>query len=66
MEENSLLEPVPRSCDGEPAPERTLPGILAEFKAPRKGDLREPALEGSIGEVFEVEEPERDRLGGGM
>jgi hypothetical protein len=65
LEENNLLEPLPRSCDGEPAPERALPGILPEFKAPRKGDLREPALDGSMGEVFEVEEPDRDKLADG-
>jgi hypothetical protein len=60
--ENSLLEP-PRSCDGEPAPDRVLPAILpVAFKAPRKGDLSEPALEGSVGEVFAVEDPERGRL----
>lgn len=40
--ENSLLEP-PRSCDGEPAPERVLPAILPAFKAPRKGDRWRPS-----------------------
>jgi hypothetical protein len=66
--ENSRLEP-PRSCDGEPAPERVLPAILPAFKAPRKGDLRDPApllllLLGSVGEVLAVDEPERGRPGG--
>jgi hypothetical protein len=59
--ENNLLEPL-RSCDGEPAPDRVLPAILPEFKAPRKGDLSEPALEGSVGDVFAVEDPERGKL----
>lgn len=59
--ENSLLEP-PRSCDGDPAPERVLPAILPAFNAPRKGDLRDPVLDGSVGEVLAVEEPDRGRL----
>jgi hypothetical protein len=67
--ENSLLEP-PRSCDGEPAPERVLPAILPAFMAPRKGeDLRAPEAPllpplASVGEVLAVEEPERGRPGG--
>ena len=65
--EKSLLEP-PRSCDGEPAPERVPPAILPAFKAPRKGDLCGPALEeveGSVGEELAVEEPERGRAAEG-
>lgn len=41
-----------------------LPVILPAFKAPRKGDLCDPALEeleGSVGEVLAVEEPERGK-----
>jgi hypothetical protein len=63
--ENSLLV-LPRSCDGEPAPDRVFPAILlAEFNAPGspKGDLKALPLGGSVpvGEVFAVEEPERGR-----
>lgn len=52
----------PSSCDGEPAPDRVLLAILpAEFKLPGnpKGDLKAFPLEGSVGEVLAVEDPER-------
>ncbi len=60
------LPAVPRSCDGEPAPDRVFPAILpAEFRAPGcpKGDLKALPLEGSVpvGEEFAVEEPERGK-----
>jgi hypothetical protein len=62
--EKSRLDP-PRSCDGEPAPERVLPAILPAFKAPRNGDRCDEGgfeeVEGSVGEVLAVEEPERGR-----
>lgn len=55
--ENKVLAP-PRSCDGEPAPERVLPAILpAGIKPPEfpKGDLKF----GSVGELFADDAPER-------
>ena len=67
--ENNLLAPVPRSCDGEPAPDRVLLAILpAEFKPPDNpnGDRNALPLEGSVGEVLAVEEPERGRLVAGF
>lgn len=66
--ENSLLA-LPNSCDGDPAPDRALLAILpAEFKPPDKpkGDLNALPLEGSVGEVFAVEDPERGRLTAGV
>jgi hypothetical protein len=64
--ENSRLDP-PKSCDGEPAPERALPAILPALRAPRKGERLDAAavlvvLVASVGEVLAVEEPERGRL----
>jgi len=64
FEEKSLLALVPPSCscDGEPAPDRVLLAILlAEFNAPGRpnGDLKEPPVVGSVGEVLAVEEPDR-------
>ena len=62
--ENNLLALPPSSCDGEPAPDRVLPAILpAEFKPPEspKGDLNALPLEGSVGDVLAVEDPERGR-----
>jgi hypothetical protein len=64
---NNLLA-LPISCEGEPAPDRVLLAIFpAEFNPPDKpnGDLRELPLEGSIGDVFAVEEPERLKAGCG-
>jgi hypothetical protein len=63
--ENNLLA-LPRSCDGDPAPDRVFPAILpAAVKLPGwpKGDRRAFPLEGSVpvGEVFAVEEPDRGR-----
>lgn len=54
-----------RSCDGEPAPDRTLPAILPdEFSAPGSpnGDLKAPPLAGSIGDVLVVDDPDRGKL----
>ena len=65
---NLLAGPLPSSCDGEPAPDRVLLLILPEeFKPPDSpnGDLNALPLEGSIGDVFAVEDPERGRLGWG-
>ena len=65
--ENNLLAP-PSSCEGEPAPDRVFPAILpAAFNPPGNpnGDRSALPLEGSIGEVLAVEEPERGRLGWG-
>jgi len=62
--ENNLLA-LASSCDGDPAPDRVLPAILpAEFKLPEipNGDLNALPLEGSVGEVLAVEDPERGRL----
>ncbi len=66
---NSLLAP-PRSCDGDPAPDRVFPAILpAEFKPPESpnGDLKALPLGGSVpvGDVFAVEDPERDETTAG-
>lgn len=63
--ENSLLAlPFPScSCDGEPAPDRVFPDILpAEFKPPDrpKGDLKGFPLVASVGDVFAVEDPDRE------
>jgi hypothetical protein len=66
--ENNLLA-LPSSCDGDPAPDRALLAILpAEFKPPDrpKGDLNALPLEGSVGDVFAVEDPERGRLTAGV
>jgi len=66
--ENSLLG-LPNSCDGEPAPDRALLVIFpAEFKPPDKpkGDLKAFPLDGSVGDVFAVEDPERGRLTAGV
>lgn len=66
--ENNLLA-LPNSCDGDPAPDRALLAILpAEFKPPDKpkGDLNALPLEGSVGDVFAVEDPERGRLTAGV
>lgn len=65
--ENNLLV-LPSSCDGDPAPGREFPAILLAEPIPPdspKGERRVFVLEGSVfvGEVFEVEDPERDRLG---
>ncbi len=56
----------PNSCDGEPAPDRVL---LAIFTAEvmllpviPKGDRRAFPLDGSVGDVLAVEDPERGRL----
>lgn len=58
--------PLLSSCDGEPAPDRVFPAILpAEFNPPAdnpNGDLNALPLDGSVGEVVAVEEPERGRL----
>jgi hypothetical protein len=62
--ENNLLALPPNSCDGEPAPDRVLLAILpAEFKPPDrpKGDRKALPLDGSVGELLAVEEPERGR-----
>lgn len=62
VEYNALALPS-CSCDGEPAPDREFPDILpAEFNPPERpnGDLRGLPLEASVGEVFAVEDPERD------
>lgn len=58
--EKSLLEP-PISCDGEPAPDRVLPAILAAFRPPDipKGDLRLALAGGSTGEVLAAGDVER-------
>jgi hypothetical protein len=67
LENNRLA--LPNSCDGDPAPDRALLAILpAEFKPPDrpKGDLNALPLEGSVGEVFAVEDPERGRLTAGV
>jgi hypothetical protein len=59
--EKSVRAP-PSSCDGEPAPDRVLLAILpVELRLPGnpKGDLRALPLEGSVGEVLAVEDPER-------
>ena len=53
--------PLPSSCDGEPAPDRVFPAILPADANP-KGDLTALPLEGSVGEVLAVDEPERGRL----
>ena len=66
--ENNLLALL-NSCDGEPAPDRALLAILpAEFKPPDKpkGDLNALPLEGSVGDVLAVEDPERGRLTAGV
>lgn len=59
--ENSLPE-APISWDGEPAPDRVVPAILAEELRPverPKGDLM-AVPEGSLGDVLEVVgDPER-------
>lgn len=61
----------PSSSDGDPAPERELPGILpVEVILPDnpKDDLIEEDPEASVGDVVAVDEPERGWLvldGGG-
>jgi hypothetical protein len=60
--ENTLLE-LPKSCEGEPAPDRVLPVIFpAEFKPPGtpKGDRKALVL-ASVGELVAVEAPDRGR-----
>lgn len=54
---------VASSCDGEPAPDRVLLAILpAEFNGRPNGDLKgAPPIEASVGDVLEVEEPERGK-----
>jgi hypothetical protein len=67
--ENNLLAPLFSSCDGEPAPDRVLLAILpAELKPPGipKGDRSALPLEGSVGEVLAVEDPDRGRLVAGV
>lgn len=64
---NNLLVP-PSSCEGEPAPDREFPAIFpVEFMPPDrpKGDLNALPLEGSIGDVLAVDDPERLRTGCG-
>ena len=64
--EKSRLEP-PRSCDGEPAPDRGLPPIMLEEESPptrpNGGLLLEAAVDGSMGELLADGEPERGWLG---
>lgn len=58
--EKSLLEAA-ISCDGEPAPERVVPDILAEGKpgGSPKGERTAPPEVGSTGDVFDVGDVER-------
>lgn len=62
--ENNLLAP-PSSCDGEPAPDRVLPAILPAEVGPAdtpNGDRKALPPDGSVGDVFAVDDPERGRL----
>lgn len=62
---NSLLA-LPISCEGDPAPDRVFPAIFpAEFSPPGKpkGDRKALPLEGSVGDVLAVEDPEWERFG---
>ena len=58
--ENSLLEAA-ISCDGEPAPERVVPDILAEGKpgGSPNGERTAPPEVGSTGDVLDVGEVDR-------
>lgn len=54
---------MPRSCDGEPAPDRVLLAILpAEFDGrPNDGLKGAPPNEASVGDVLAVDDPEREK-----